>query len=235
MFLFNQFFNHLIQKSLFYIALLILISNLHAIAQPAEVSPRRASGDMATEFKNYRLPASTSPSPLKKREPQGKEIDIVRQAQAMANNNPLLTMVMVDQGEIIFETYNAPAREDRPNFSWSMSKSLTAYTLGLANCENPSIDYDQPAEIYSDDLKGTIYGEATVRHLLTMTSGVRKAISSGDHLFRKDNCTKGIDCDGWEMERSQKMSGFEYLHKVKERDIASGKEFRYSNKFRKSF
>ena len=228
MLLFIDFFENSAKRLLLFILFVSSISSIYANAQPAEVTPRRAAGDMATEFKNYRFSPSTSPSPLPRREPQGKEIDIVRQAQAIANNNPLLSMVLVDQGEIIFEAYNAPAREDRPNFSWSMSKSLTAYTMGLANCETPTIDYNQQAEIYSDDLKGTVYGEATVRNLLTMSSGVRKAISSGDHLFRKYNCAKGIDCDGWEMARSQKLSGVEYLHKVKERDISSGKEFRYS-------
>jgi CubicO group peptidase (beta-lactamase class C family) len=218
----------MIKNLIFLNASFLLISSMYSNAQPAEVTPRRAAGDMATEFKNYRIAPSTFPSPLPKREPQGKEIYIVRQAQTIANNNPLLSIVLVDKGEIIFEAYNAPAREDRPNFSWSMSKSLTAYTMGLANCETPSIDYNQPAEIYSDDLKGTVYGEATVQNLLTMSSGVRKAISSGDHLFKKDSCTKGIDCDGWEMGRSQKLSGVEYLRKVNERDIASGKEFRYS-------
>lgn len=227
--LFNiNFFRSGVKKLLFFVLFGLSISSMYASAQPAEVTPRRTAGDMATEFKNYRYPPSTSPLPLPRREPQGREIDIVRQAQAIANSNPLLSMVLVDRGEIIFEAYNAPAREDRPNFSWSMSKSLTAYTLGLANCETPTIDYNQRAEIYSDDLKGTVYGEATVRNLLTMSSGVRKAISSGDHLFRKVDCTKGIDCDGWEMARSQKLSGVEYLHKVKEREIASGKEFRYS-------
>jgi len=218
----------MIKNLLFLNASFLLISSMYSNAQPAEVTPRRAAGDMATEFKNYRIAPSTFPSPLPKREPQGKEIDIVRQAQTIANNNPLLSIVLVDKGEIIFEAYNAPAREDRPNFSWSMSKSLTAFTMGLANCETPSIDYNQPAEIYSDDLKGTVYGEATVQNLLTMSSGVRKAISSGDHLFKKDSCAKGVDCDGWEMGRSQKLSGVEYLRKVNERDIASGKEFRYS-------
>ena len=135
MLLFIDFFETSAKRLLLFILFVSSISSIYANAQTAEVTPRRAAGDMATEFKNYRFLPSTSPSPLPRRELQGKEIDIVRQAQAIANNNPLLSMVLVDQGKIIFEAYNAPAREDRPNFSWSMSKSLTAYTMGLANCE----------------------------------------------------------------------------------------------------
>lgn len=215
-------------KKLLFIALLVVSNNAISQNTFAEVSARRASGDMSFEFKNHRYPPSSNPLILPSRNPVGKEVDIVKQAQQLASENPLLSIIMVERGEVIFEAYNSPASATRPNFSWSMSKSLTAYTLGLMNCETNSIDYNSPAQNYSDDLKGTVYGEATVRNLLTMSSGIRKALSSGDHLWKKDGCTRGTDCDGWELERSQRLSGVEYLNKVKERDTDSGKEFRYS-------
>ena len=194
----------------------------------AEVSARRAAGDMATEFRNHRYPPSATPSPLPRREPQGREVDIVRTAQYLVDNYPVLSMVLVERGEIIFEAYNKPAAVNRPNFSWSMSKSLTAYTLGLMHCDGKFPDLDKPAQTYAIDLLGTVYGEASVRQLLMMSSGVRKAVSSGDHLVLKGNCEQGRDCDGWQRMRSQTLSGREYLHAVKDRDIESGKEFRYS-------
>jgi CubicO group peptidase (beta-lactamase class C family) len=215
-------------KKFLCIALLIASNNVLSQTTFAEVTPRRAAGDMSFEFKNHRYPASSTPLILPSRNPVGKEVDIVQQARQMASENPLLSIIMVERGEIIFEAYNSPASATRPNFSWSMSKSLTAYTLGLMNCETNLIDYNSPAQNYSDDLKGTVYGEATVRNLLTMSSGIRKALSSGDHLWKKDGCTSGTDCDGWELGRSQRLSGVEYLNKVKERDTDSGKEFRYS-------
>jgi CubicO group peptidase (beta-lactamase class C family) len=215
-------------KKFLFIVLLVISNNALSQNTFAEVSARRASGDMSFEFKNHRYPPGSNPLILPSRNPTGKEVDIVKQAQQLASENPLLSIIMVERGEVIFEAYNSPASATRPNFSWSMSKSLTAYTLGLMNCETDSIDYNQPAQNYSDDLKGTVYGEATVRNLLTMSSGVRKALSSGDHLWKKDGCIKGADCDGWELERSQRLSGVEYLNKVKERDTDSGKEFRYS-------
>lgn len=207
----------------------MLVAASSATAQFNEVTSRRAAGDMATEFKNIRISPSTTPVALPKRAPRGEEIDIVQEAELIARNNPLLSMILIDRGEIIYETYNAPATPTRPSFSWSMSKSLTAYTLGLMNCDkNNVIDYNQPAENYSQDLAGTVYGEATVRNLLTMSSGVRPASLSGDHLAKKSNCTLGTDCTGWDMQRSQTLSGTEYIKIVKDRDIKSGQEFRYS-------
>lgn len=209
--------------------MILMVINVPANAQSvAEVSPRRATGGMTTEFKNHRYAADPNFIALPRREPLGREIDIVRQAQQIVDQNPLLSMILVERGEIIFEAYKSPARSDRPNFSWSMSKSLTAYTLGMMHCEGQFPDLDAPALTYSADLSGTVYGEATVRQLLTMRSGVRRAVASGDHLVVQSNCEVGADCDGWQRMRAQKLSGLEYLQLVKERDIESGREFRYS-------
>jgi CubicO group peptidase (beta-lactamase class C family) len=206
---------------------LSIVSSI-SVSAPAEVSARRAAGDMAVEFKNHRYPPAAATTPLPARPVSDNEKYIVEQAERLAKNNPLLSIIMIDRGQVIFEAYNSPAQANRPNFSWSMSKSLVAYTLGIENCETNRIDYDKPASTYSPDLKGTVYGEATVRNLLTMSSGVRKAVTSGDHLAVSSGCTPGIDCDGWQLQRSQRLTGVEYLHRVFERDIPSGKEFRYS-------
>ena len=215
------------KKSLL-VALLVLSSNVLSQTTFSEVSPRRASGDMSTEYKNHRYPASSNPLILPSRNPVGKEVDIVQQARQLASENPLLSIIMLERGEIIFEAYNSPATATRPNFSWSMSKSLTAYTVGLMNCEANLIDYNKPAQTYSKDLVGTVYGEATVKNLLTMSSGARQASRGGDHLETKNFCTEGINCDGWQLQRSQRLTDVEYLHRAKERDIPSGQEFRYS-------
>jgi CubicO group peptidase (beta-lactamase class C family) len=215
---------------MFKVLVLAIVLATSSAAQSAEVSAQRASGGMSTEFKNIRILPAAVPSTLLRRDPTAQEIDIVKEAESIARNHPLLSMILVDHGEIIYETYNAPAAPDRPSFSWSMSKSLTAYTLGLMNCDsNNIIDYNQPAENYSKDLAGTVYGEATVRNLMTMTSGVSQAPDAGDHFAkRNNNCTSGTDCTGWDMQRSQKMSGAEYIKAMRARDIKSGQEFRYS-------
>lgn len=198
-----------------------------AVASAGEVSPRRAAGDMATEFKNYRLDPGPTVTPLPTRDPGFFEFGVISRAKSMVSNGSLLSIVMVDKGKIVFEAYNAPAAPTKPNFSWSMSKSLVAYTLGLTNCESEQIDYNKPAKTYSKELNGTIYGEASVKDLLMMSSGATNAISSGDHLATK-NCKPGIDCDGWQQMRAQRLSGREYMQKVNTRDIPPGTEFRYS-------
>jgi len=106
---------------------------------------------------------------------------IADQAAQLAQNHSLLSVVLVEKGKIIYEHYNEPARADRWFYSWSMSKSLTAYTLGTALCTGKIDSLDTPAGQLSPELRGTVYGEARVKDLLMMSSGARDAPYNGEH------------------------------------------------------
>jgi CubicO group peptidase (beta-lactamase class C family) len=105
---------------------------------------------------------------------------VADQAAQLAQNSSLLSVVLVERGKIIYEHYNYPARADRWQMSWSISKSLTAYTLGTAMCKGRFTNLDQPAAALSPELKGTVYAEATVRDVLKMSSGAPKAVRAGE-------------------------------------------------------
>ncbi len=208
---------------------------LSASAVDAEVSPRRAAGDMATEFRNQKLPPSTAPLALPLKVPLTEDARTIEHAQRIFDNHAVLGLLMVDKGRIVYENYRAPAAANKPLFSWSMSKSLTAYTLGQMHCDGKIPALDQPAATVSPALKGTVFGEATLRHLLSMSSGGKEALHSGDHIAPTPDCKPGTNCDGWQMMRAQLMTGMEYLHKFPERGktllgnaVESGSRFAYS-------
>ncbi len=208
---------------------------LAPFAADADVSPRRAAGDMATEFRNHKLSPSVTPWALPLKAPSTEDARTIESAQRMFDNNATLGLLLVDRGRIVYENYRAPAAENKPLFSWSMSKSLTAYTLGHMHCDGKVPTLDQPAATVSPALKGTVFGEAPLRHLLTMSSGSKEALHSGDHIAATPGCRPGINCDGWQMMRAQGMSGAAYLHKFPERDktllgnaVESGSRFAYS-------
>jgi len=94
-------------------------------------------------------------------------------AAQLAQNSSLLSIVLVEKGKIIYEHYNEPARADRWFYSWSMSKSLTSYTVGTALCQGKIDSLDTPAAQLSPELRGTVHGEARVKDLLMMSSGAR--------------------------------------------------------------
>lgn len=203
-------------------AIVALFVATTSLAQPTEVNSRRASGGMSTEFKNHRLEPAKDPVPLPTiNEPSAAQKRIIDQAHRMFENNQgALSILIVDRGQILFERYRAPATEKTAQFSWSMSKSLTAYTIGNMLCEGKIANLDDPAKKYAPELEGTVQGDASVRNLLTMSSGARESVGGG-------NSYKTQDTDDWMDTRAGKFSGMEIVRKFGARDIPSGQEFRY--------
>lgn len=190
-----------------------------ACAAPSEVNLNLVSGPQVRFFKNIKLEASTEVSPLVTVQALNSEqAAIASTAQSILTNNPALSIMIVDRGNIIFEGYNSPASKSTPLFSFSMSKSLTAYTIGAMHCAGKIGDLSKPGSAYSSDLSNTVYGEASVQNLLTMSSGVRESSTAGQQR-------PGEFFDF----RNQKISGVDYLKQYSHRDIKSGTQFRYSN------
>lgn len=191
-------------------------------AEVAQVNPRRASGGMSQEFKNQQLPASPDPMPLTQGQVLTDSQRAVSQAarEVFEKNQQALTMLIIDRGQIIYEAYRSPATENTAQFSWSMSKSLTAYTIGHLYCDRRITSLDDRAKTYARELEGTVQGDASIKNLLTMSSGAKQAVTSG-------NAYSNANGDDWTDARGGKYSGLEILHKFGQRDIASGQEFRY--------
>ena len=89
-----------------------------------------------------------------------------------------LTLLLLDRGKILFEGYKSPATDQTAQHSQSMSKSLTAYMVGILLCDGRIRSLGDRAEAYVPQLKGTVYGDATIKQLLMMSSGAAPATSS---------------------------------------------------------
>jgi CubicO group peptidase (beta-lactamase class C family) len=220
------------------LSLIIILSVLYPVvvfSAPAEVSARRAAGGMATEFKNYKLEPSRNPVPLPNKSLTSEDRKIIDQAEIMFDRNSSLSIVMIEKGQLVFEKYKAPATPTSLNFSWSMSKSLTAYTVGALMCEGKIPDINKPAQTYSNDLVGTVYGEATVKNLLTMSSGVREPLNAGNLIYKQPGtCNPALDCDGWTMVRARTMTNLDLIKHDPDRaaswgiPVKSGARFAYN-------
>lgn len=82
-----------------------------------------------------------------------------------------LAILVIDRGEIVLERYKQGVGPETKFFSYSMSKSLTAYTVGLELCEKGITDFTQQAQVVGTALAGTSFGQASISELLTMSSG----------------------------------------------------------------
>ena len=88
-----------------------------------------------------------------------------------------VALVIVENGQIIFERYHPLIDAKTPLLSQSMGKSMTSMAIGKAMC-NGSINLDAKAKDINPSLNGFAQGESTVRQLLMMSSGATLAAAS---------------------------------------------------------
>jgi len=206
------------KKSMAIVAVLISTSATAASENVATLNPIMESGGVAARFSNARFEPSPRPSPLLRLDtPSKQQASVAERANLLLTKNAgALTLLLLDREKILFEGYKAPATEATAQHSQSMSKSLTAYMIGILLCDGQIRSLDDRAEAYVPQLQGTVYGEATIKQLLTMSSGAASATSSGNSY------------EGQQDEiRAGKVSSLDTMRRFGARDIAAGREFRY--------
>ena len=83
------------------------------------------------------------------------------------------TGLLVLKGDtLLVERYQYERKPEHRFQSYSMAKTVVAMLLGLALAEGRISSIDDLAEKYVPVLKGHAYGQTSLRHLLTMSSGV---------------------------------------------------------------
>jgi len=82
-----------------------------------------------------------------------------------------LSVLLLENGRILYEDYANGASRTSLMRSYSVAKSLTALAVGEALCAGKIKSLEDKATAYAPTLEGTAYGAATIRQLLTYTSG----------------------------------------------------------------
>jgi len=82
-------------------------------------------------------------------------------------------LLIVKDGTILAERYQYGATPASRMTSFSMGKTVTAMLVGIAIADGAIASIDDRADKYVPELRGTLYGETRIRHLLTMSSGVK--------------------------------------------------------------
>ena len=81
-------------------------------------------------------------------------------------------VVITRHGRLVWEDYWGGWDENRTDISYSMAKSFTSALVGIAIAEGRVESVDQPAADFVEEWRGTDKEEITLRHLLTLTSGL---------------------------------------------------------------
>ena len=107
-------------------------------------------------------------------------LPIIRDAEKIIEGKPILAFLMIDENNnIIFESYKNGAHNDDLIIGHSMTKSISSIIIGQYLCEGLIGSLNDRAEKYSSSLRGTAYGDATIKELLMMASRGSLGIAEG--------------------------------------------------------
>jgi CubicO group peptidase (beta-lactamase class C family) len=190
-----------------------------AHADTPTVNPGLHSGGLAYNYNNVVFTPSKSVLPLPNKDLSRTDKNIVFKSEQLIDNNKTTALLLVEKGQVVFEKYKTPATQSSPLFSQSMSKSLTAIAFGSVVCSGKIRSIEDRADSYAPELKGTIFGESSIKNLLRMSSGTTEPTLAGSH-----------DPKEWFKLRDGHTTTVELLHgDVNVQDKPQGTYFRYSS------
>ncbi len=105
--------------------------------------------------------------------PQGTPLEIAADVDAYMTRQRASAIVVLLDGELVFERYGLDFGPDGRWTSFSVAKSLTSTLVGAAIQDGAIASLDDKVTRYIPGLAGSEYDDVTVRQLLTMSSGVR--------------------------------------------------------------
>lgn len=149
--------------------------------------------------------------------PQGPEATLPPEVQDWIDARSITALVILKDGQIVHESYHRDTGPDDLRISWSVAKSFLSALFGIVHAEG-KIGLDDPVTKYVPELAGTAYDGATVRHILTMSSGT--AFDEDYMDFWSD-----INRMGRVLALGQSMDGF--AASLKTRDADPGTRFHY--------
>ncbi|MAM60382.1 serine hydrolase [Maritimibacter sp. UBA3975] len=120
-------------------------------------------------FKTVPMSRGDGPvSPL----PEGEPIDLPPRASEWIEDRAVTALVVLSEGEIVYEDYFLGTDADDRRISWSVAKSWLSALLGIVIDEGAIDSMDDPVTKYVPELAGTAYDGATIRNVANMASGV---------------------------------------------------------------
>jgi CubicO group peptidase (beta-lactamase class C family) len=129
----------------------------------------------------------------------------------------IMGLIVAKDGVVEVERYQYERKPSDRFTSQSMAKSIASLAIGFALSEGKIASLDDRADRYAPALRGTLYGETTIRNLLRMASGAR-FVERYDGTGDNPRVAAAIARDG--IEGAMRV--------VTERDAEQGARFNYS-------
>ena len=81
-------------------------------------------------------------------------------------------LIVLHRGKVVYETYRGALVPHMPHHAMSVTKSFTGL-LAATLAHEGVLDPGAPVVTWLPEMAGTAYGDATLRHVMDMTTGVR--------------------------------------------------------------
>lgn len=106
--------------------------------------------------------------------------------------NNTKALVVVRHSQVLYERYSFGVGKRNTPLGYSMSKSLTALAVGRALCDGHITTLQDPIKKYVASLAGTSWGEASIKDVLSMSSGAYRTEQRFDgHKTREQQLSIG--------------------------------------------
>jgi CubicO group peptidase (beta-lactamase class C family) len=104
--------------------------------------------------------------------PPGPPATLPPEAAQWIADRSVTGLVILKNGQLVHESYYLGTGPDDLRISWSVAKSFLAALFGVVQAEGAIASLDDPVEKYAPGLRGSAYEGASIRDVLTMSSGV---------------------------------------------------------------
>ena len=104
--------------------------------------------------------------------PYGPETTLPDAVSGWVQDRAVTSLLVLKDGQIVFEEYYLGTTADDRRISWSVAKSFVSALFGILLDEGAIASLDDPVTQYAPMLKGGAYDGATIRDVLQMASGV---------------------------------------------------------------
>lgn len=104
--------------------------------------------------------------------PQGTPATLPPQVAAWVADRSVTALLVLKDGQIVFEDYYQGTSAADVRINWSISKSYLSALFGVLLDEGAFDSIDDPVVKYAPDLATSAYAEASIKDVLQMSSGV---------------------------------------------------------------
>lgn len=139
--------------------------------------------------------------------PDGAGMDLPQDTNDWINARDVTALVVLKDGNVVFEDYYLGTKRDEKRISWSVAKSYLSALFGVLLQEGVIESIDDPVTKYAPTLAGGAYDTASIRNVLNMASGVT---FDEDYLDKSSDINKmgrilalGGSMDGFATELSE--------------------------------